>query len=435
MREIREQSTFRKPKWLKVAIPAGKKYFTIKRKLEDRRLFTICQSGKCPNIGECWNHNHATMMIMGNICSRNCLFCSVTKGKPLPLDPREPDKILEMSGIMNLEYVVITSVTRDDLEDGGSTHFASTIRILRQHHPDLLIEVLIPDFQGKNDHLENVFNAQPDVLNHNLETIQRIYPSINRNPENYSRSLNVLRLAHERGLVTKSGIMVGLGETMSELSVLFRDLKQSGVSLLTIGQYLQPSRQQVKVARYYSPAEFGQLKKKVMSLGFACVEAGPLVRSSYHAEKHVPPGASHMNHLTDSEVSVKQTGDASTGERVERLHSESMAEGSYQRDRKDTECPAMVIYDDLGWSDYKETWDYQERFFNAKVTEKGERNGSPGRTPDRLIFVEHNHVYTLGKSGSDQNLLLDYIQLRARDASFYRIDRGGDIGVRCAVSP
>jgi lipoic acid synthetase len=266
-----------------VAIPAGKQVFEIKRKLEERGLFTICQSARCPNTGECWNSGHATMMIMGDICSRNCLFCSVSHGSPRSLDPREPDKIAEMSQILKLKYVVITSVTRDDLEDGGSGHFASTIRTLRTRLPDLLIEVLIPDFNGKPDHLERVWQAKPDVLNHNLETVRRIYPMINRNTDQYVRSLQVLRLSHEKGLTTKSGIMVGLGETGAELMDLFRDLRSSGVSLLTIGQYLQPTRNQVEVARYYSPAEFQKLKQAALSLGFTAVESGPLVRSSYRA--------------------------------------------------------------------------------------------------------------------------------------------------------
>lgn len=304
MREIREKPTIRKPKWLKTAIPSGRNYFAIKKKLEDRGLFTICQSGKCPNIGECWNRNHATMMILGNICSRNCRFCSVTSGIPRPPDPDEPDKILEMSRIMNLKHIVITSVTRDDLVDGGSAHFAATIQKLRQHLPDLVIELLIPDFQGKRDQLHRVFDARPDVLSHNLETVKRLYSTINRDPDIYSRSLGVLRLARERGLVTKSGVMAGLGETDSELDDLFRDLRQAGVSLLTIGQYLQPTRHQLKVARYYSPSEFRQIKDRAISLGFTAVESGPLVRSSYHA------GHLYKQHLAKKKES--QTHEIST---------------------------------------------------------------------------------------------------------------------------
>ena len=272
-----------KPKWLRVNIPSGQNYFSLKRKLEERGLFTICQSAKCPNIGECWNNKNATLMIMGNTCTRNCFFCSVNHGQPASLDPLEPNKILEMSRILKLKYIVITSVTRDDLNDGGSTHFAKTIQILKQQQPDLVIEVLIPDFNGKRDQLDRVLNSKPDVLNHNLETVKRIYPTINRNPENYTRSLRVLQFSHEREFITKSGIMVGLGETIEELIELFRDLRKTGVSLLTIGQYLQPTRQNIAVKKYYSPEEFQKLKNTALSLGFIAVEAGPLVRSSYNA--------------------------------------------------------------------------------------------------------------------------------------------------------
>lgn len=283
MREKTTDQTFRKPKWLKVAIPAGKRYFDMKRKLGERGLFTICQSARCPNIAECWNNSHATLMILGNTCTRNCLFCSVSTGRPAPPDPREPDRVLDMCRIMNLKHIVITSVTRDDLDDGGGAHFARVIRTLTSRLPDLAVEVLIPDFKGKKDPLERVLNEHPQVLNHNLETVRRLYPHVNRDADNYFRSLEVLRLAGERGLVTKSGIMVGLGETMSELDKLFADLREAGVSLLTIGQYLQPTRDQVEVTRYYSPEEFRSLKKRALSLGFTAVESGPLVRSSYHA--------------------------------------------------------------------------------------------------------------------------------------------------------
>jgi len=274
-----------KPKWLKAGIPAGEKYFKIKKALEKRSLCTICQQAKCPNISECWNNYHATFLIMGDTCSRNCSFCSVKDGVPGQLDVREPERVVEMAEIMGARYVVITSVTRDDLEDGGSSHFAAVIKTLKEHKPGIKIEVLIPDFKGNVDHLETVLAAKPDVLNHNLETVRRLYPHVNRKPSNYDVSLRVLRNSKERGFVTKSGIMVGLGETMEELDGLFRDLRGSGVDLLTIGQYLQPTRRNVPVEKFYTPDEFERLKESALSHGFTDVVSGPFVRSSYNADR------------------------------------------------------------------------------------------------------------------------------------------------------
>ncbi len=274
-----------KPPWLKTAVPGGDNYFKIRKALEKRNLCTICQSARCPNISQCWNNYHATFLIMGNTCSRDCTFCSVKHGVPESLDADEPERVLEMTRIMNAKYVVITSVTRDDLEDGGSSHFAAVINTLKTNKPGIKVEVLIPDFKGNIRHLETVLEAEPDVLNHNLETVRRLYPAVNRKPGNYPISLQVLKNSKERGFITKSGIMVGLGETMEELKELFQDLRNSGVDLLTIGQYLQPTRQNVPVERFYTPQEFEELKGIALSSGFIDVESGPFVRSSYNADQ------------------------------------------------------------------------------------------------------------------------------------------------------
>jgi lipoic acid synthetase len=273
-----------KPKWLKAKIPSGGRFFKIKKDLESRNLHTICQSAKCPNIGECWNEGHATFLVMGNTCTRNCLFCSVKSGAPLPLDESEPRRILEMLEIMNLKYIVITSVTRDDLPDGGSGHFADIIRTIKGEKPDIKIEVLIPDFKGDTTCVQAVLDAGPDVLNHNLETVKRLYEKVNRTPENYWRSLQVLKYSGDKGFLTKSGIMVGLGESLDELKELFSDLVKQGTKLLTIGQYCRPTSANVEVVKYYSPDEFEELKHLAMSFGFNQVESGPFVRSSYHAD-------------------------------------------------------------------------------------------------------------------------------------------------------
>jgi len=274
-----------KPPWLKANIPAGENYFKIKKNLESRDLSTICQRARCPNISECWNNFHATFLIMGDTCSRDCSFCSVKGGKPTPLFPGEADRVVEMVDIMKAKYVVITSVTRDDLADGGSGHFAGVITKLKTHRPQVKIEVLIPDFKGNTQHLDTVLDAKPDVLNHNLETVRRLYPHVNRMMENYRVSLEVLRYGHERGFVTKSGIMVGLGETREEITGLFQDQGQSGVDLLTIGQYLQPTKENVPVEKYYTPEEFDELKELALSCGFTAVESGVFVRSSYKAQR------------------------------------------------------------------------------------------------------------------------------------------------------
>jgi len=273
-----------KPGWLKIKIPSGTELFSLKKSLESKNLHTICQDAKCPNMNECWNNNNATFLIMGNICSRNCLFCSVSTGTPTPLDKNEPENILKMVNMMELKYAVITSVTRDDLKDGGAEHFASVIDKLKSDKPNLLVEVLIPDFKGIRNDIDKVLKAKPDVLNHNIETVRRLYPIVNRNISNYDVSMSVLKYAKKKEFITKSGIMVGLGETEKELLELFDELLINGVDLLTIGQYLQPTGKSIPVHKYYKPEEFTKLKDKAILAGFKAVESGPFVRSSYRAE-------------------------------------------------------------------------------------------------------------------------------------------------------
>ena len=283
---------FRKPDWLKARLPSQSTYFQVAGLLKKGRLHTICESGRCPNIGECWARKTATFLILGNICTRNCAFCAVDKGRPKPLDQTEPDQVLAAVETMGLRYVVITSVTRDDLPDGGAEVFYRTIKLIKDNYPQIKVEVLIPDFKGEEGPLLKVLAARPEVISHNLETTANLYPEINRPVNNYYRSLGLLKLAHEHGALTKSGLMVGLGESLTDLKQAFLDLRQNGCELLTIGQYLQPTRQHAPVRRYYSPQEFEELRQLALELGFKEVASGPLVRSSYFADKLYEAGRS-----------------------------------------------------------------------------------------------------------------------------------------------
>jgi lipoic acid synthetase len=275
----------RKPEWLKARLPGGDAYFSLKSKLRERELHTICESARCPNANECWNSDQATFLIMGSVCSRDCRFCAVAAGSPSPLDPDEGRKLSEMAGLMGLRYAVITSVTRDDLPDKGSGHFAAVIRTLKRERPPLRVEALVPDFGGRPGLLDPVLDAGVDVLAHNVETVPALYPAVNRRSAAYADSLRVLERAKERGWITKTGIMVGLGEERGEVGELFKALRARDVDLLTIGQYLQPDKRSLAVSRYYSPGEFAELKEEALGLGFLGVESGPFVRSSYHAEQ------------------------------------------------------------------------------------------------------------------------------------------------------
>ncbi len=276
----------RRPPWLKVRLPGGDNYHDLKRTLRRLNLHTVCESARCPNIAECWEQRTATFMILGDICTRRCGFCAVTSGKPAGLDAEEPLRVARAVQAMGVKYAVITSVNRDDQADGGAGIFAETIRQVREINPGCRVEVLIPDFRGSDEALETVMAARPDVLNHNIETVPRLYDKV-RPSARYEQSLRLLRGARELvpGIPTKSGLMVGLGETRGELSAVLGDLQRAGCDIVTIGQYLQPTREHLPVVRFYTPEEFQALAQEGCSLGLRHVEAGPLVRSSYHARE------------------------------------------------------------------------------------------------------------------------------------------------------
>jgi lipoyl synthase len=276
----------RKPEWLKVRAPGGPNYIRLKALLRAENLHTVCEEAHCPNIGECWEDATATFMILGDVCTRHCGYCAVTHGRPTWEDREEPERVGRTVGTLNLEHVVVTSVNRDDLADGGAAHFAATIRALRRWAPGCRVEVLIPDFQGSAAALGTVVDAGPDVLNHNTETVPRLY-KLARHGGRYERTLELFRRARAAApeLLTKSGIMVGLGETRDELLATMEDLRQVDVQILTLGQYLRPSPRHLEIAHYYHPDEFAELAAHGRALGFSHVEAGPLVRSSYHAKR------------------------------------------------------------------------------------------------------------------------------------------------------
>jgi lipoic acid synthetase len=282
----------RKPPWLKVRAPGGPRYMRLKGLMRALNLHSVCEEAHCPNIGECWEDATATFMILGDVCTRNCGYCAIAHGAPVWEDREEPERIGQAVAALGLEYVVITSVNRDDLADGGAAHWAATIGAVRRQAPACRIEVLIPDFLGRRASLETVVEAGPDVLNHNVETVPRLY-KLARHGGRYERTLELFRRARALapGLPRKSGIILGLGEERDEVVVTMRDLYQVGVSILTLGQYLRPSPAHLPVARYYSPAEFGELAEIGRALGFAHVEAGPLVRSSYHAKRQTEAAA------------------------------------------------------------------------------------------------------------------------------------------------
>jgi lipoyl synthase len=275
-----------KPAWLKAKAPVGENFHNLKKLARGLGLHTVCESAQCPNIGECWNHRTATFMLLGDICTRRCGFCAVPKGKPGPIDLDEPRRVAEAVAKLGLKHAVVTSVNRDDDNVGGARIFAETIRQVRELSPECRIEVLIPDFQGLDEALKVVLDALPDVLNHNTETVPRLYRVV-RSGARYERTLRLLENAKKfsPGMVTKSGVMVGLGETITELVEVFRDLGGRGVDILTVGQYLRPSRDHLPMTRFYTPDEFQYLKSEALHFGFRHVESGPLVRSSYHAHE------------------------------------------------------------------------------------------------------------------------------------------------------
>jgi lipoyl synthase len=275
-----------KPDWLKARAPVGENYHSLKQLARSLGLHTVCESAQCPNIGECWHHKTATFMLLGNLCTRRCGFCAVPKGRPLPIDFDEPRRVAEAVAALGLEFAVITSVDRDDDLLGGARVFAAVIDEIRRRASGCRVEVLIPDFQGNPEAIRTVVDARPDILNHNTETVPRLY-RVARSGARYERSLELLRYSKElwpQGL-TKSGVMVGLGEETHELLEVFRDLARTGCDILTIGQYLRPSRNHLPMARLYTPREFADLKREALAMGFRHVESGPLVRSSYHAHE------------------------------------------------------------------------------------------------------------------------------------------------------
>ncbi|HPC36742.1 MAG TPA: lipoyl synthase [Candidatus Marinimicrobia bacterium] len=271
-----------KPDWLKIKIGVNDDFRDLQKIIDANQLHTVCQSARCPNQSDCWQRRTATLMILGNICTRNCRFCAVASGKPRTIDEEEPAKVGQAVNLMGLKYTVLTSVTRDDLPDGGAAIWAKTIREVRRRNPDCRIEVLIPDFQGNLDALETVLDAKPDILGHNLETVLALYP-IARPQADYEQSLRLISEAKKRGAVTKTGIMVGLGETDEQIRELMQDALTAGCDILTIGQYLQPTKNHLPVARYVEPVEFKSYETFGLELGFRAVFAGPLVRSSFHA--------------------------------------------------------------------------------------------------------------------------------------------------------
>ena len=282
----------KKPEWLKVRLPHGEGYERVKSIVRTTKLATVCEEARCPNIAECWGGGTATVMLMGEVCTRACRFCHVKVGAPPPLDPHEPENLAKAVKEMDLEYIVVTSVNRDDRPDGGASHFAAAITALRRESPKTLVEVLIPDFQGKEKDLATIAEARPHVVAHNVETVERLTPTVRDRRAHYKQSLDVLAYLKNRPekLYTKSSIMVGLGETDEELLQTFRDLRSVGVDVLTLGQYLQPSQYHLRVARFVPPAKFDEYKAAAEAMGFLYVASGPLVRSSYRAAEFFMKG-------------------------------------------------------------------------------------------------------------------------------------------------
>lgn len=282
----RRENGRRLPRWMKMKMPKGENYSRVKNIVNKNNLHTICTSGNCPNIGECWSRGTATFMILGEICTRNCKFCGVKTGKPLPVDIEEPERLAKTIKAMDIKHCVITSVDRDDLKDGGATAWGNTIEKIKELNPGITIEALIPDFQGKTDLIDRVIASKPEVISHNLETVKRLTVQV-RSGANYDRSLRVLKRINEKGQIAKSGIMLGLGETREEILETMDDLLDAGCKVMTIGQYLQPTLNHMPVEEFVRPEKFEEYKSIGLEKGFRIVESSPLVRSSYHAEKHI----------------------------------------------------------------------------------------------------------------------------------------------------
>jgi lipoic acid synthetase len=284
--QIENKVSIKKPKWLRVKLPTGESYKKVRNLVSEHKLHTICESGNCPNMGECWGEGTATFMILGNICTRSCGFCAVATGRPDALDPFEPVRVAKSVKIMGVKHAVITSVDRDDLKDGGSLIWAETVNAVRRISPGTTLETLIPDFAGKWENLQNIIDVAPEIVSHNLETVRRLTKQV-RIQAKYDRSLEALRRLKKGGMKTKSGVMLGLGETEEEIYETMDDLRAVNVDILTLGQYLQPTPKHLPVVEFITPENFAKYKQIGLSKGFRYVESGPLVRSSYHAEKHL----------------------------------------------------------------------------------------------------------------------------------------------------
>jgi lipoic acid synthetase len=276
----------KKPKWLRVKLPTGENYKRVRSLVDEHKLHTICESGNCPNMGECWGEGTATFMILGNICTRSCGFCAVKTGRPDEVDEFEPGRVAHSVKTMGVKHAVITSVDRDDLKDGGSLIWAQTVRAIRQQSPTTTLETLIPDFAGKWENLQNIIDVAPEIVSHNLETVRRLTKEV-RIQAKYDRSLEVLFRLKKGGMKTKSGVMLGLGETREEVIETMEDLRSVDVDILTLGQYLQPTTKHLPIAEFVTPEQFAEYKELGLKMGFKYVESGPLVRSSYRAEKHL----------------------------------------------------------------------------------------------------------------------------------------------------
>lgn len=297
-------SVVKKPNWLRVKLPTGENYRHVRNLVDQHKLHTICESGNCPNMGECWGEGTATFMILGNVCTRSCGFCAVATGRPDAVDWDEPQRVAEAIHLMKVKHAVLTSVDRDELKDGGSIIWHNTIKAVKALNPDTTLETLIPDFKGKAEDVQRVIDAAPEVVSHNIETVERLTRQV-RIQAKYRRSMEVLKMLKEGGMRTKSGIMLGLGETKEEVLQTIRDLANSGVDVITIGQYLQPTKKHLPVVRFVHPDEFAEYREAGYNMGLDYVESGPLVRSSYHSERHVIPGYGKEQWLKQKEMMIQ----------------------------------------------------------------------------------------------------------------------------------
>lgn len=286
---VPETAKVKKPNWLRVKLPTGENYKHVRGLVDTHKLHTICESGNCPNMGECWGEGTATFMILGNVCTRSCGFCAVATGRPDAVDWDEPQRVAEAIYLMQVKHAVVTSVDRDELKDGGSIIWYNTIKAIKALNPETTLETLVPDFKGQTENIQRIIEAAPEVVSHNIETVERLTRQV-RIQAKYRRSMDVLKVLKEGGMRTKSGIMLGLGETKEEVLQTMKDLRNSGVDVVTIGQYLQPTRKHLPVIRFVHPDEFAEYREAGYEMGFDYVESGPLVRSSYHSDKHVIPG-------------------------------------------------------------------------------------------------------------------------------------------------